>query len=186
MLRVDQRSSETTMATIDLCNWHFSVGGSLAQFAGTEHYKAPDTVEMSTPVELLRRLSNDATHETAMQRQIQRRLKTDPTAKKWHAQRTRIGSTSHFKAYRKNPNYEHYHSAARAVATGHATSDQHEMTSGLDGEIGASKIVVPAGQILFHGRGDMQLHELQPYPTFISTSLIFCLPRPLMPGGSLP
>lgn len=159
------------MPTIDLCNWCFSLGGSPAQLAGTEHYQPPDTVEIGTPIELLKRLSNDATHETAIQNQIQQRLKSDPKARDWHAQRTRIGATTHFKAYRRNPRYEQYHAAARAVATGKATSDQQGMVSGLDGEIGASKIVVPAGQVLFHGRGDMHLHEQQPYPTFVSASL---------------
>ncbi len=38
-------------------------------------------------------------------------------------------------------------------------------------EITACRVVVPAGQMLFHGRVDRELDELAPCPSFVSTPL---------------
>ena len=159
------------MTTIDLSNWRFSFGGSLPQFDGTIHYKASEIIEIKTPIELLLRLTDDDAHDSGFQGHIQERLKNDSAAKQWHSQRTRIGDTTHFKLYRKNPHYDLYHAAARAIAVGNATGEQQSLVSGLDGEIAASQVLVPPGQVLFHGRGDLNLHTSPSYPSFVSTSL---------------
>ncbi|SFN99944.1 hypothetical protein SAMN05443579_101220 [Variovorax sp. PDC80] len=166
-----KQSALKNMTTIDLSNWRFSFGGSLPQFDRTNHYKAPEIIEIKTPIELLLRLADDDAHDSGFQGHIQERLKNDSAAKKWHSQRTRIGGTTHFKLYRKNPHYDLYHAAARAIAAGSATREQQSLVCGLDGEIAASQVLVPPGQVLFHGRGDLNLHTSPPYPSFVSTSL---------------
>ncbi len=45
------------------------------------------------------------------------------------------------------------------------------MVNGLNSEVGASRVIVPAGQIVFHGRADLDLHAAPTYPSFVSTSL---------------
>jgi hypothetical protein len=159
------------MPAADLSNWRFLVGGNLPQLAGTAHYPAPQIVEIGTPIELLLHLAVDGEHDSSFQSQIRERLKHDPAAQRWHRQRTKLGSTKHFKIYRKNSHYERYHAAAVAVAAGNATSEQQDWVRRLDDEIGASKVIIPEGQVLFHGRGDMKLHTSSPYPSFVSTSL---------------
>lgn len=159
------------MPIVDLSNWHFSFGGSPRQLAGTTFYEAPETIEFGKPIELLRHLAEDGTRDSSFQSQIRARLKNDAVAKNWHRLRTKIGDTTHFKVYRKNPHYERYHAAAIAVANGPMSYDQKDLAQGLDDEITASRVIVPAGQVLFHGRGDLNLHMSLPYPSFVSTSL---------------
>lgn len=160
------------MPIIDLSNWRFSLGGSLPQFAGTAHFEPPLILALETPADLLRHLADaDEGEDTAYQNQIQARLSNDPEARAWHRRRTPFGTTLHFNRYRDTAHYETYHDAAIALAQGTASSLQRDMVSGLNAEIRASNVVVPAGQVVFHGRGDLRLHSDTPYPTFISTSL---------------
>lgn len=163
-------TTEGSMQTVDLADWRFSFSSD-PRFIGTPLEEPPETFEFSTTIELLEFLANDDTHQGAFQNLIQERLRADPIARKWHKQRTKIGDTTHFQSYRRNPNYQAYHDAATAIATGQATAAQHELVQGLNAEIAASRVVVPAGQVLFHGRGDRDLDALEPYPSFVSTSL---------------
>lgn len=158
------------MQTVDLTDWRFSFECD-PRFVGTPLEVPSETFEFSTSIELLKHLAHDDTQQGAFQNRIQERLRADPIAKKWHKQRTLIGDTPHFQSYRRNPNYQTYKNAAFAIATGHATAAQRELAQGLDAEIATSRVVVPAGQILFHGRGDRALDALAPYPSFVSTSL---------------
>jgi hypothetical protein len=148
------------------------VGGSLSVLKGTSFYRAPTGLDFATPIELLQYLADhDDTHDSAIQHQIQRRLDGDAAAQLFHRQRTPLRTLTHFRKYRQTEHYDRYYAAADAVLHGHATQKQKKMVEGLDDEIAASAVVVPAGQMLFHGRGDPALHELSPYPSFVSTSL---------------
>lgn len=158
------------MQTVDLADWRFTFNSD-PRFIGTPLDEPQETFEFSTAIELLQYLAQDDTRQSAFQNRIQKRLTADPIAKEWHKQRTRIGDTTHFRSYRRNPSYQTYHDAAVAISTGHATAAQHELVQGLDAEIAASRIVVPMGQMLFHGRGDRDLDALAHYPSFVSTSL---------------
>lgn len=158
------------MPTIDLSSWNFSFGGD-PRFKDTEFYQPPEEFDFATHVELLQHLALDDTRDSGFQNDIQDRLKRDATVKHWHRLRTPIGDTEHFKSYRSNRRYQDYHDAAIAVGAGCARTEQQDMVSGLDAEIAASRIVVPAGQVLFHGRGDRGLEAMTPYSSFVSTSL---------------
>lgn len=113
----------------------------------------------------------DDARDGGFQNDIQDRLKKDETVKHWLQLRTRIGNTKYFKSYRGNSVYLGYHSAAIAAAARRASPEQQGMMTGLDAEITASRVVVPAGQVLFHDRGDRDLDATTPYPSFVSTSL---------------
>ena len=157
------------MQTVDLTDWRFTFDCD-PRFIATPLEKPSKKFEFSTAIELLKYLARDESQQCAFQTRIQERLKADPIARQWRKQRTPIGDTTHFKLYRKNPKYLRYHAAAAAIAAGRATAAQRELVLGLDAEIAASRVVVPAGQMLFHGRGDRDL-EVAPYPSFVSTSL---------------
>lgn len=160
---------DENMPTVDL-DWSFSFGGD-PRFIGTEFYEPPTVYPFATAIELLQHLAGDDTHQSGFQNNIRERLKADPTATQWHKLRTKLGDTTHFQTYRRNPHYQHYHDAAAAVANRTATTPQQQMVQGLDAEIAASRVIVPAGQMLFHGRGDRDLDRSAPYPSFVSTSL---------------
>lgn len=163
-------TTQGSMQTVDLADWRFSFDSD-PRFIGTPLEEPPETFEFSTAIELLKYLAQDDTHQGAFQNRIQKRLRADPIAKKWHKQRTPIGKTTHFRSYRRNSSYQTYHDAAAAIASGHATAAQQELVQGLNAEIASSGVVVPVGQMLFHGRGDRNLDALAPYPSFVSTSL---------------
>lgn len=157
--------------TVDLSNWSFSFERCLSQLKGTPLYVPPEVIDLGTAIDLLRHLADDDSRDTSFQCQIQERLKSDPVATKWHKLRTTIRNTTHFKVYRSSPDYERYHQAARAVASGTGSDAHKELVCGLDAEIAASRITAPVGQILFHGRGDQSLHASANYASFVSTSL---------------
>lgn len=159
------------MMVVDLSHWVFSIWGGHLALKGTPHYSESEMLNFADSFDLLLHLAADRTCESSIQNQVRRRLKEDPVAQQWHKQRTRLKSLAHFTKYRENGHYETYHDAARATALGTHTPEQQIMADGLNAEIGASAIVVPAGQIVFHGRADLDLHMSPPYPSFISTSL---------------
>lgn len=156
---------------LNLENWRFEFGGGPAVLKGTPHYQEPDILCLPFHVDLLRYLSNNDQQDVAIQSQVQMRLGDDATAQLWHGQRNVIGSLPHFGRYRKSGDCDLFHAAAKAVAIGTATSEQSLMVQGLDQEITESAVILPAGQILFHGRGDQGLTASSSYPSFISTSL---------------
>jgi hypothetical protein len=93
-----------------------------------------------------------------------------PNAKAWKRARTLRRDLAHFRRYRRRE-YDIYHAAARAVAAKTADQRQIAMVQGLEGEINASKVRLPVGQTVFHGRADRKLTGPGPYPAFVSTSL---------------
>lgn len=156
------------MTYVNLSNWNFEVGGNLL---GTPLQTLPTYHPYPSSLDVLIELSNSNQYLTPFQDQIRDRLRQDQTAKLWHKNRTLLKSLPHFRRYRGS-DYEMYHKAARAIASGNATQKQFTLVNGLDNEISASNVIIPAGQIVFHGRCDNELHQLPgPFPSFISTSL---------------
>lgn len=159
------------MATIDLSGWEFSYGGGNSALKGTPLYTEPKTQAFASPLDLLLRLAQDRSCESSFQNQIQRWLKGNPIASQWHRQRPLIKDLPHFARYRENRHYESYHEAARAVVGGTHTPKQKLLVDGLNAEVSASAVVVPAGQVVFHGRADLSLHASRTYASFVSTTL---------------
>lgn len=88
----------------------------------------------------------------------------------WLRNYTRIGKAPHFKRYR-GKHYDSYKEAALARAAGTATPRQTLLAAGLSSEIAASKVIVPSGQVVLHGRSD-QLPTARPnYDAYLSTTL---------------
>lgn len=132
-------------------------------------------VEMDFPtaVQLLLWISQNNDMKTAVQGAAEVRIRADPLWKSWKRQRTLLRHAPHFQGYRSSKTCDLYHQAARAVLGGGPpvpTAAQLAMFNGLMGEIGTSAVVLPAGQILFHGRADRDLDSLPVYPAFVSTS----------------
>lgn len=158
------------MSTIDQSKWSFSIGGSghLPEALRTTPARQ---LQFATAFELLRHMADDEQDDyVPIQRCIDERLKLDSVAKAWARQRSLLKDLKHFPKYRRNE-YDLYHAAARALAKGWADEWQTQLVSGLDAEIRASRVRVPAGQLLYHGRSNRDLTTQQPYPTFLSTSL---------------
>ncbi|ENN88492.1 hypothetical protein RHSP_04794 [Rhizobium freirei PRF 81] len=159
------------MTTVSQENWHFRLSNSsqVERLLGTDK---PDTIlEFPSAGDLVKHLGNDDNDEyMRLHSPIDERLDADPVAQEWARLRTRLRDLKHFPRYRRKE-FDRYHSAACAVSSGSADASQASMVSGLDEEIEKSRILVPAGQVLFHGRANDDLTNFQPYPTYISTSL---------------
>ncbi|WP_327212381.1 hypothetical protein U8Q06_27515 (plasmid) [Rhizobium beringeri] len=159
------------MTILSQDNWQFQLSNSsvVERLQGTTK---PDTVlEFSNAGDLVRHLGSDQNDDfLRLHPKIDKRLDEDPVAQEWAKQRTLLKDLSHFPRYRSKE-YDRYHAAARAVFSGTADSMQGDIVSGLDDEIENSSIAVPVDQILFHGRANDDLTSLQPYTTYVSTSL---------------
>lgn len=158
------------MSIIDLTNWSFELGGGSSVLVAHGLAPPPNVLQFPTVLDLLKCLANDGTCQAEIQNSISRRLKADPEAKSWHRQRDYLKNLLHFPRY-KGRDYDNYHDAARNLACGISTAQQTSMVNGLNSEIAKSKVIVPQGQLLFHGRADQALTATASYPTFISTSL---------------
>ncbi|MGH0004088.1 hypothetical protein ACQU0X_28790 [Pseudovibrio ascidiaceicola] len=79
---------------------------------------------------------------------------------------------SHFFQYRCEDKYDDYHSAAKQVHAGSAEDADLALFNGLQEEVLSSNIILSKGQVLFHGRRDIDLLA-EPYPAFTSTTLSF-------------
>lgn len=88
----------------------------------------------------------------------------------WPRVYTRIGKAPHFKRYR-GKHYDSYKKAALAHAAGTATPNQSMIAAGLSSEIAASKVIVPSGQVVLHGRSDQLPTTRTNYDAFLSTTL---------------
>ena len=158
------------MRIIDMNRWCFELGGGHPLLVAQGHAPAPTILQFPTALDVLKYLANDGTWQSEIQSGIDRRLKADSEVKSWHRQRDSLMHLCHFRKY-KGKHYDVYHDAARGVVNETATVKQTLMANGLNHEISASKMVVPQGQLLFHGRADQALTATPIYPTFISTSL---------------
>jgi len=160
------------MTPVDFANLKILVGGSDSRLVGTKSYQPPTQYDFPTPLDAVRHLAENADHENQIRSAFEELLKPHSTVKKWKTQRENLPATPHFAKYRHNKHYDKYHAAARACASGSASTEEQSLVSGLSQEIKNSKVSVPAGQILFHGCANSSLSSSLPYPTFISTTLI--------------
>jgi hypothetical protein len=158
------------MAIIDLTPWSFKFGGGSPALIACGLASTPTSFHFPTSLDLLTYLASDATWEPAIQGDIQRQLKADLEANSWHQKRDLLRNLKHYPKY-KGQLHDAYHAAARHVETKTATKKQTLMANGLNCEIAASRLVVPLGQILFHGCADLALTSTASYTAFISTSL---------------
>lgn len=158
----------TVLPALDLSSWTFNLGGMGRLSLG------PTTVRsFSTALDLLNWIASNGDLKSAVQGQVQDRIRLDPHWKSWRKQRTLFRNAPHFQSYR-GAAYDHFHAAARCVVTGAGappTASQLGMYNGLMTEIASSAVVLPAGQLLFHGRADRDLDRLPKYPAFLSTSV---------------
>lgn len=154
---------------IDLGPWNFEFqrNSVLDRINGTIE---PDRFPFRDAKEMLEFLAlEDGTDRGRFQRLLQDRLKENVACRQWTKARGKLSELRHFARYRKSE-YEAYHAAARAVAAGTADAGQTEMVQGLTAEVDASRVTLPAGQQVFHGRSE-PFAAGQAYPSFISTSL---------------
>jgi hypothetical protein len=130
-----------------------------------------ETCIFASPFELVKYLSDeDQDHFIPMQSRIANSIDSHPATKAWKQARTLLKDLVHFQRYRRK-DFDLYHTAARAVQANNATAEQQTCAKGLIAEIEASRVCVPVGQTLFHGRANRELSNQQHYPAFISTSL---------------
>ncbi len=158
------------LSSVDLNAWSFRFSNSSSMLEQLSTAKADTELTFSTAVDLLLHSANDGTDDARIQTRVHKRLRRDVVVKSWRNQQTLLKNLRHFPRYRGKA-YDHYHEAARAGAAGRATPRQLALADGLKAEIDASRLIVPVGQILFHGRANQDLTATSDYPTFISTSL---------------
>lgn len=155
---------------INLDRWRFVFQHSSPFDRAQGTAKADEVFEFETAADLLCHLGNEPDDAYRFQRNISCSLKSDNMVADWRKKRTLLKDLKHFPKYRGS-SYEDYHNAARDVANCKASDKQRLLFDGLLSEIEASQVIVPIGQRLFHGRADNDLHTLQPYPSFVSTTL---------------
>lgn len=159
------------MTTFDLINneFRFTNTSIIDKMEGVEN---PDTILIfSSTQELINHLVDDVRGDRArMQSKIHGIIDADQTVQTWKNKRTNLQDLTHFPRYR-DTKYDCYHNAARAIRNGTPTSDQVDLAYGLEAEILSSKVTLPLGQVLFHGRCNQEPDNGSPYPAFLSTSL---------------
>jgi hypothetical protein len=123
------------------------------------------------PLEVLDYVARHPHAESNIQGDVHSQLERDPNFKQWRSLRTLRRKTPHFRRYRVGE-FDKYHQASSALAEKRATSGQEALARGLGQEILGSRLTVPPGQMLFHGRADGVIHPGFILTTFLSTS--FC------------
>lgn len=156
------------LPVLDLSSWTFNFGGTGRTSLGPIMAR-----NFPAALDLLCWLGSNGDLEATVQAQIQKRIRSDPNWKLWRKQRTLFRDAPYFQSYR-GPSYDEFHAAARSVVTGSSappTAAQLGMYRGLMKEIASSAVVLPTGQLLFHGRADRDLDSVPRYPAFLSTSV---------------
>ena len=152
---------------IDMTNWQFSIGGGRADLVA--HGLADPPVPLHFPA-VLDLLTHLAAEEELPTGQIDNRLKAGAEAMGWSKLYTRLKAAPHFKAYRGR-RYDAYKQAAFARAAGTATPRQLSLANGLSAEIAGSRVIVPRGQLVLHGRSDQLPSSGPVYDAFLSITL---------------
>ncbi|WOH66163.1 hypothetical protein [Bradyrhizobium sp. BWA-3-5] len=157
--------------TFDQDTWSFQLSNSSTVERLTGQGRPDTLLNYSSIGDFMRLLADDENDLFArLHGPIIDRISKSPIVAAWKAKRAHLKDLKHFPQYRRRA-FDLYHDAARAVAAGTADEKQLALVEGLAGEIAQSQIIIPAGQILFHGRADWLLAAQRPYPTFVSTSL---------------
>jgi hypothetical protein len=152
---------------IDLSNWTFTLGGGPPVLVAQGALPPPQQINFSTVHDLLIAMGQGASLPAG---QIDARLRAGANAMGWPGVYTRIGTAPHFRRYRSK-HYDAYKKAALARAAGTATPRQTALAAGLSGEIAGSKVIVPSGQVVLHGRSDKLPTAWSTYDAFLSTTL---------------
>jgi hypothetical protein len=152
---------------INLSNWNFTIGGGHPALMALGLAPSPQKISFPTARDLLIAISQGVSLPAG---QIDARLRAGATAMGWPRIYTRIGTAPHFRRYR-GKHYETYKEGALACTTGTATPSQIAIVAGLSREILGSKVIVPSGQLVFHGRSDQLPTTGATYDAFLSTSL---------------
>lgn len=152
---------------ISLSNWAFALGGGHPQLVALGIVPPPQQICFPTVQDLLIAICQGTVLPTG---QIDERLRAGAQAMGWPRNYTRIGKAPHFKRYR-GKHYDSYKKAALARAAGIATPQQTLLAAGLSSEIAASKVIVPSGQVVLHGRSDQLPTALPNYDAYLSTTL---------------
>lgn len=159
------------LASLHQIDWSFRFSNSSPLTDLLRTSRPDDVLEFASGLETVRFMAEDSQDlHVRLQAAIDERIDAEPTAGRWRQARTRLNRLQHFPRYRRNE-FDRYHDAARARAAGTASVDELELVEGLNAEVASSKVIVPAGQVLFHGRANSDLNELLPFPSFVSTSL---------------
>lgn len=165
------KNSESCVTIVNQLNWEFVSSNMTPVSSKSGTFKPPNVLKFSTSAELMSYLADDRQDDyIRIQQKVNGRINADYVAIAWKNERTYLKDLKHFPQYRKR-SYELYHQAARARQHNVATPKQQKLADGVEAEINSSRVVVPVGQTLFHGRYDCDLTNLLPYPSFISTSL---------------
>ena len=138
---------------MDQTNWSFQFRNSsfITEALGTSE---PDRrLDFATATELVRYLAVDDQDDAGpIQSKVNQRIDGDLIANAWRKARTRLKDLKHFPKYRKN-------------TTNSTTRDSHLHVGDRNAqgrnplsrtEIDKSHVVVPAGQIVFHGRANRE------------------------------
>lgn len=150
-----------------MADWIFSVGGGPPALVSVGLAPRPVEMTFATVLDVLAHIGAGNELPT---RQIDARLRAGAQAEGWPRSYTRLHSAPHFKAYRGR-RYDAYKTAALAIAAGTATPPQVALAAGLSGEISASRVIVPKGQVVLHGRSDRLPSMRASYDAFLSTTL---------------
>ncbi|MER9680378.1 hypothetical protein NKJ23_13745 [Mesorhizobium sp. M0184] len=156
---------------MDLDQWHIEFRHDSPQDIALGRDREPEVFKFSKAVDLAKFLADD-TNDDAIRFHsfIDDKLDANTDVAVWRRKRTKLSSLPQFKRYRANE-YESYHQAARSVANGQPASKEVLLFQGLEKEICGSSIIIPSGQVLFHGKASRDLTSMTPYPSFISATL---------------
>lgn len=152
---------------IGMSGWGFTVGGGHPALVAIGHAPPQRPLAFATHLDLLAHM---AANDDPPRSQLDSRLEREADVLAWRKVYTRLKNAPHFRSYRGRA-YERYRLGSIAVANGSASARQAAWVAGLQAEIAASRVIVPAGQIVFHGRADQDLTAAQPYAAFVSTTI---------------
>jgi len=152
---------------IDMTNWHFGIGGGHPTLVALGLESPPTPLHFATVHDMLLQIGAGADLPTG---QIEARLWKAARQMGWPTVYTRLNTASHFGTYR-GKKYDLYKKAALARAAGTATPQQLQLANGLSAEIASSRVIVPRGQIVLHGRSDRNPEAGPVYNAFLSTTL---------------
>ena len=145
------------MTVVSMSNWAFEFSHDSHLEVALRTARPPEVFAFGSATELANHLASIPVDDYGrLQSAINGRLAADADVGALRKDRGLLGDLHHFRKYRARK-FDRYHAAARAGASGGATSVQKRQIAGLDAEIAASKIILQPGQVLLHGRCDTDL-----------------------------
>jgi hypothetical protein len=154
----------------DSNNWTFEFGWIHPNDRDEDGRCYTEKVTYTNAKDILIDIEHGERSDNEVQNKVQRQLNENDDLRVWERSQTKIQDAPNFEKYR-GAKYDDYHQAARNLVNAVGTSEDHELAEGLISEINMSQTILPAGQVLFHGRADKELSNGNRYPAFVSTSL---------------